>query len=530
MLKTLIKLKLQGLFLKQVRSQKNKQKSLGKVILMGILFAYVGIVFIGLFGSLFFVIIEPLHKMNIDELYFSIMSLCIIMFCFIGSVFLTHHEIYEAKDNELLLSMPISNRDILLSRIFTILILNYIYELIIAIPAFAVYVYVVGMNILQIVLFIGVIITLPFFVLAISCLFGWLLAHILVRVRFKNIITIVLNISFIFAYFYIVNSIEGYIGWLIQNGESIAQAIVKGAYPIYHLSIAISQGNVLSFLIYLVCAIVPFIIVIYLLSIHFIKLATTQPKIKKVVYKAKKIQTHSLKKSLLIREFKHFTANAMVMLNGAIGIIFSIVGAVAVIFYADQIKLFLNQVPWIYNVLTPILCLAGISVNSMNIISASSISLEGDRLWLIKSLPVQTQDILLSKLALHFLLCVPAGIVFSLTTVFIFPISFIDALFVIIAPILFTLFIDLLGLLLNLWKPKFDWVNETVCVKQSIPVMLTMFIAMGCSFVIAMGCILLTDILSVYTYMYIIFILFIILDIYLYKMLITWGIRRFDQL
>ena len=42
----------------------------------------------------------------------------------------------------------------------------------------------------------------------------------------------------------------------------------------------------------------------------------------------------------------------------------------------------------------------GIGIGSMNIISASSVSLEGDRLWIIKSLPIATQDILLVKLGI----------------------------------------------------------------------------------------------------------------------------------
>ena len=56
-----------------------------------------------------------------------------------------------------------------------------------------------------------------------------------------------------------------------------------------------------------------------------------------------------------------------------------------------------------------------------------------------------------------------------------FSLSLVDSLLVIIVPIVFTVFEALLGLLINLWKPKFDWINETVVVKQSAAVMITMF-------------------------------------------------------
>ena len=99
MLKTLIKIRLQGILLRQTKSsKKNQGNSIGKIVLMGLLFAYVGVVFCGMFGMLFSSLIEPLQLMGIDWLYFAIMSLMIIMLCFIGSVFLTQHEIYQAKD------------------------------------------------------------------------------------------------------------------------------------------------------------------------------------------------------------------------------------------------------------------------------------------------------------------------------------------------------------------------------------------------------------------------------------------------
>ncbi len=531
MLKTLIKIRLQGILLRQTKSSKKSKSSVGKIIMMSLLFAYVAVVFVVMFGFLFSTLIEPLHLMGIDWLYFAIMSLVIIMLCFIGSVFFTHHEIYEAKDNELLLAMPITNQDILLSRIFTILILNYVYEILVAAPALYVYITNVGMDVVQIILFIGMFLTLPLFVLALSCLFSWVLAHIMTKVKMKNVITIVLFVGFMMVYFYAVNSIEEYIGLLIANGKTIAEAIEKGAFPLYHLSIALQTGNILSFLIYFVCAVVPFGIVVYLLSTNFIKMATSKAKAKKVKYVAKPMKANSVKKALLLREIKHFTSNAMVVLNGAMGTIMCIIGSIGALIYADNLKMIVDQVPQLQDMMTPILCLVVIGASSLNIISASSISLEGDRLWIIKSLPVDAKDILDVKLAMHAVLCIPAGIILSLVLIFIFQVGMIESLLIIFVPMIFTLLIDFVGLLLNLWKPKFDWVNETVCVKQSMPVMITMFFSMGLAFVIVMLYILLlSDVMALNTYMYMMIVVSVLIDVGLYYMIRTWGVRQYNSL
>ena len=141
MLKTLVKIRFQGLFLKSMMGSKKKKISIGKMILFSLLFIYLGIVLVAVFGYFFDLIIEPFIASGYEWLYFGLMALVVILFCFLGSIFYTQQEIYGAKDNDLLLSMPIKTRDILLSRILVVLLLNYVYEALIALPAIIVYFY-----------------------------------------------------------------------------------------------------------------------------------------------------------------------------------------------------------------------------------------------------------------------------------------------------------------------------------------------------------------------------------------------------
>lgn len=532
MLKTLIKIRLQGLFASQMRgSKKSKAGGAGKIIFSLLVVAYIAVVFSSLFGMLFSTLLEPLQLMGIDWLYFAVMAIMIIMLCFIGSVFLVQHEVYEAKDNHMLLAMPIKNRDILLSRVFVILILNYAYEILVAGPAIVVYAMNKPLSIIQIIMFIIVVLTLPLFVLAISSAFGWLMENIMKHVRKKNIVTLVLSLAFFGVYFYAVSSIQDYVTLLIQNGKSIAQAIEGGLFPIYHLGIALENGNIVSLLIYLLCAIIPFVAVMYVLSKSFVKLATSKARAKKIKYVEKPMEAKSLNKALLIREFRHFTSNAMVMLNGSMGVVFTLVGAGALILYKEDIQMLMTAIPQISGYVTPILCMAGVAMGSLNIISASLVSLEGDRLWIIKSLPIPAKNILDTKLALHLILCIPPQILFAVISAVLFEVSFFDTILVVLAPVLFTSLIALFGLVLNLWRPKFDWVNETVCVKQSMPVMITMFSSMGLAFLLVGGYFgLFQQFVSLDIYTYIVLATALVADILLYYLLTTWGTKRFQEL
>ena len=88
----------------------------------------------------------------------------------------------------------------------------------------------------------------------------------------------------------------------------------------------------------------------------------------------------------------------MVMMNSAIGIAFTIFLAGALIVKSNDVKIIVQSIsPLLQGTLNEWLvaglCLVIIGVSSFNYISASLISLEGNRLWIIKSLPLKTKDI-----------------------------------------------------------------------------------------------------------------------------------------
>lgn len=530
MLKTLILLRLKGIFLSQVKSTKNKKATLGKIILIAVLFGYVGVVFLGMFGLLFYSLVEPFTMMDIEWLYFSLMGIMVIVICFMGSVFMTQNEIYNAKDNELLLAMPIKPSEILLSRLFTILMFNYIYEALIVLPAFVVYIIYGSMTFMQMIIFWIVVITLPLFVLALSSLGGWLLTHVLVRVKNRNFVSVIFYVLFLSGYLFIVNNIEVQLALLIQNGKSIAEAIEKSLFPIYHLGIAVTDVNIISLIIYLVCALVPFVIVIKLLSKNFVNLAIQKPKVTKTKYVQKDLKSSSMMKSLLIREWKHISSNAMVLMNGMIGSIFLLVSCVGIVFYKEQIlETFglLNVDPSLY---MPLICVAIISQISTNIMSGAMISLEGDRLWILKSLPLTTLDILHSKLLFHILVTVvPSMMLLGVMSV-MFGLNIIEIVMVIALVCGFVIFTGVLGILVNLWKPKFDYINEVICVKQSMATGVTMMVSMATFGAMVALFFLLVQYIPSHMIISIYIVVLILLDIALYHRLTHWGVKRFDEL
>lgn len=93
----------------------------------------------------------------------------------IGSVFMAKSQLYEAKDNDLLLSMPIRPRAILASRMLTLGIVNFVYGLIVAAPAIIAWVIYSGTttSAAQWISFCLISLGIIFLSLALSCLLAF---------------------------------------------------------------------------------------------------------------------------------------------------------------------------------------------------------------------------------------------------------------------------------------------------------------------------------------------------------------------
>ena len=115
MLKTLLKKQMMEIFRSYFYDSKKNRKRprittmvyicLYAVLMLGVLG--------GIFSFLAFTICGPLVSVGMNWLYFTLMGLISILLGAFGSVFNTYSSLYLAKDNDLLLSMPIPVRHIM---------------------------------------------------------------------------------------------------------------------------------------------------------------------------------------------------------------------------------------------------------------------------------------------------------------------------------------------------------------------------------------------------------------------------------
>ena len=122
MVKLLIKKQLREIFRSWFVNQKTNQRR-SKAGIIGFLLLFV-VLMVGVLGGIFtvlsFSLAGPLSAAGVGWLHFSIMTLIAILLGVFGSVFNTYSGLYLAKDNDLLLSLPVPPRALILSRLLSV--------------------------------------------------------------------------------------------------------------------------------------------------------------------------------------------------------------------------------------------------------------------------------------------------------------------------------------------------------------------------------------------------------------------------
>ena len=226
MLKSLLRVRFAALLAAFTgQSRKRGRQTKGKAVGYALLMLYCFCAFVFLFYSSFSQLAEAFFPAGLGWLYFAMFAIMAFALMFIGSVFTAKSQLFEAKDNELLLSMPVRPGLILLSRMAAMLAMNFVFELVVALPVFAAWLRFGSPDAAGIAAFVLIVLALPLFALAVSCLFAWLISLLTSRMRNTTVITMVLSVVFLLAYFVFCFRMNTYVTQLAANGQAIAGAL-----------------------------------------------------------------------------------------------------------------------------------------------------------------------------------------------------------------------------------------------------------------------------------------------------------------
>lgn len=514
------------------QSRQKKKKSKGMAVLFAVLYLYVGVVICGMMAMMFGQLAPAYHSMGLDWLYFAMAGLMALGFSVFGSVFTTQSQLYDAKDNDLLLSMPVTPGAILLSRMIPLLLLNLLFGGLVMLPAAVMYAILVNFSLPQILAQILGLLGITFLAQAIACLLGYFL-HLLLQRMNKSFASLLYMVVFLGLYFTIYSQAGDIMNAMAVQGEAISQALQSWIWPIYALGVGCADNGGYLLIFLAICA-AAFGLVYFLLSKTFLKAATSRRSAKKRRLDMSAAKEGSPSGAIIFKEWRHFLSSPVYLTNLGLGSIMTAAVAVGGLIFRGQLLAVLDKFSAqgldISSYVPLILCALLSFLNAMMVVSAPSVSLEGQNLWVLKSMPLAAADILRAKLGYHSLLTTPVMVIAGIVLAMAYGCGPADILLCGLVPGLLTVLSGNLGMVCGLKWARLDWISEAYPVKQGMAVGITMFAMMGVPLVLGICYALLAAVLSVTVFLLLCAAVLALASFGLYRCVMTWGAERWNEL
>lgn len=487
MLKLLVKKQFLEMFRSFFYNQKTqKARSAATSIAFVIGYALLMIVVIGgSLGILFSQICLPLAAVGMTWMYFLMAAMLSMLLGVFGSVFSTFSSLYQAKDNDLLLALPIPVRCILISRLLAVYLMGLIFGGVVMLPAIIVYWCTVRLSAAAIICPLVMLLAVSVIVFLLSCALGWVVAKINSKLKNRSFLIALASLAGIGLYYVVYFKLTGLVQELLQNAAAIGAQVKGAAYPLYLFGDA-AAGNWLALLGLLAVVAVLFVLVWQLLSRTFLKLATASGATAKARYKGVNAKTRRPAAALLAREFRRFTGSANYMLNCGLGTLMMPIAAVLLFLKGGDLAVELRLLLDASSGALPIFAAAALCMLiSMNDSTAPSVSLEGKTLWIVQSLPVRPWLVLRAKLLVQLSLTVLPALLCAAALAWALALDAASVVLLMAFILSFCVLTACFGLFINLRHVNLTWSSEIYPIKQSMPVTLALF--GGWAYGIALG-------------------------------------------
>ena len=478
-------------------------------------------------------IFEKLAPMNLQVLVIPLVVFGTSIMVIVEGVYKTGSLLFNCKDDQLLLSLPIKRSTVLFVRIFKFYLFELMFNALFIIPLIVAYLRCRWADSLEWTFFLTsfvMLLLLPVIPVILSCIIGVITSSISSRFKFKNFTQILVSFVIILGVFLLSMNIDSFIEKIVVHATSINDFIIKLYYPAGVYAKLVTDFNIVDLLIFIL------IITLFILSKFYFKINSRLKNVstsKSVRIDNLVIKSRPKTISLIRKELNTFFKTPVFIVNAGFSIVLFIIVVIGLcIKYNDVFDLLKSIMPLkVLDSYLSIFIFILISFTAfMTSITNSVISLEGKNINILKSLPINTKTILMSKVYAALSITTIPLIIGDIILFIRFKLSIIEMILLLAFSIIIPLLSHFIGLIMNLKYPKLDFENSSEVVKQStssfLSVMIGMLLLIGSVLLISK----LIELINPVPLLLIFFGLYTILDIILYLYLIKVSVKRFDEL
>ncbi|WCF10896.1 hypothetical protein NDS46_14065 [Paenibacillus thiaminolyticus] len=472
----LLKVQLLGFFNINRTLRTNDKKEKRRLVVMGAVMLFVLIIMVGYSAGMAIAFAHFGMADVLPPLILIVCAACTLVITFLKS----NGVLFGFRDYDMVMSLPVKNSTIIISRLLSVYAMNFLISGVIMLPSIIVYgiTYSVSLSVwcmLMLSLFLASL--LP---MIISMIAGVIITAISVRFRYKNLLTIALSTAAILALLVGSFAIPQEEAALTELVASAVQTVYR-IYPVAELyTNALTNNDWGSFGQYALISVGASVLFVMLLSVFYAKINSALFAVRsKGNYRLGTLKTSTPFMTLYKKELRRLISSPIYAMNTCIGAVLLIVVSVAFLFInIEQIG---NEVglPDIMTWIKPMSPWIVTFFVAISTATSSSISLEGKSRWLMCSAPVTPTVIFNSKIAVSLSYLIPSIFISCTLLAISLQTGFIETIALFAIPLLYSVFISVVGLSFNLKFPKYDWTSEYHAVKQSVSVLATVGTGIG---------------------------------------------------
>ena len=467
------------------------------------------------------------------ELLLLMMPAMAVIAGLVFTAFAAQGVVFGGRDADLLLSMPVSAFTVLLAKLMALYAENLVFCTFLVLPAGAAWLWFGGEGgvLFALRLVIGIpFLTMPPTVLSLAA--GFLLSWLGGRFGNRKAVNLLLYGLMAAAVFYLAIQVNMGVSAIATGtmGAGLTASLNGWGVPFQLFQRGVC-GDWETLVMFCLLSLVPVLLAAWLFAKNYQRVLTgLNSHGKRTAYRLGRLHAAGRRKALLRKEAARYFGTPIYLFNTGIGLIVLIIAGAAAVVMGGSLREQLAQAGLGDS---PLLTLSAAVVGfllSTVAITGSSISLEGQNLWILKEAPVGAREALDAKAGFQLLLTCPCLVFCSAGLAWGLGLTPAEGAVLTLFGLAFAGFTAPLGLAVNLLFPKLDAVNDTVVVKQSAAAMLATLGGMGSALACAALAWGLTDTAGELTSLSVCAVILLAGGGILFRWLHTQGAKRFADL
>lgn len=475
-------------------SKNRNLRGLGYVLLY--LFAFASVMFLIVVMEM--VAFSAFDQLGEPQTMLAFVFMACMLVTLVMSFFFVFSSLFFGKDTQIVAALPISDRSVLTARLVMVILSESLISLVFCAPAIVMYGAKIGAGIgyyLRMLLFVPM---LPIIPIAIVTLISFLLIRVSALWKRREGVTVLFSFVFIALILYWETTVtsnidesdmEKFMMELLKSQRQLINLIFAFFPPIAWLTAAFSGTGLAAWgngLLFTALSIAVIGIVIFLLGGSYQKLSIRQSEVLAKLNKGKsrgigKDAQRSPRMALWLAEMREVITTPIYAMNGLSGVIlFPILMVIAAInMNSDPQKMgelskYLSMVtPSLFaGVWTGVLCFCC----TMNTAMFTAVSREGKRNYFSRIIPVEPSTQLQAKLMMGLTINGVTMLVMSVVGIVVFPDMWLRIICALVIGSAFSLLSCAVALILDTYRPRYQWKNETEAIKQNVNVILSMLL------------------------------------------------------